>query len=529
MSPQETSDLAHKRAEIGASRRVGGPLLVGALFDGAGLGRLIETLDTRHEFDLRQALSLALTAQLLGPGSKRSVHRLQHHLIRPPHVAEIKYHHLLATLDVLAKHQRHVELARLDHVRRFYDPSGELALIVHDLSSTCFEDDLTRPLRSGRLARRRRRHRPFVLFLVITNSGFPIACRVRRGALADVEALQRMVSPLRADFPISQMTVVADREVFTDAQLKALERLGYQYMLSLRDVPRARARSLLGRAEGQQACLLPDGLKVWPLQETEGDHYLVLHRPDRAEQTLGTLERNLDQTRKRLQQLARHVASGRVRREHTIASHAHRILRDTEAAPFFTFEAKEGEFSFQQDDAMLRQWRSAAGNSIWRARGLEPDDQMLASSGFPLHPVFDALRILTCRLGLRPVRHQNEQRVIGHCILCILAGSLYQSLRHALRAAGVDLSADEALRLCDQVRTAPVILRERTLWPNPRVSTQASQVLRAVGVRNPAAEIKRLVRSLEGMRPPPPVILVLCSGKLSQICLVCRMYLLLRA
>jgi len=527
LSAQEAGELAQALArggaEIGPWLRVGGPLLVEALFDGVALGDLMEALDTRHQFDLSHALLVALTAQLLSPGSQRAVHRFQQDLLPPPGTAEIEYHQLLRTLDVLAKHQRGIERALLDQTRRFYDHGAELDLLLYDLSSTCFEDDLTYLLRGGRVAKRLRRHAPSVLSLAITNNGFPIASDIHRGSLVDVEVLEMIVSSVKADFPIGRITVVADRGVFTEPQLEAVERLGYQYVLSLRDIPAARPHSLLDRAERQEACSLPDGVKVWPVQEARGGCYLLLHMPDRAEQTLGVLERKLEHARNRLQQLARDVDSRRVRRRATIAGHARRILRDAQATPFFAFEAQEGSFTFRESAGVLRQWRRCAGKSVWRAEVIEGNDQKLACSDLPLHAVFDTLPILTAKLGLSPMRHQNEQRLCGHVMASILAYFLHQSLRCALSAADLDLSADEAFRLCDQVRTAPVRLRERTLWSSPTLSTRVRQVLRAVGVENPVARVKGMLEALRSRPSPPRIIAAICSVNVHADGLVLRL------
>ena len=86
-------------------------------------------------------------------------------------------------------------------------------------------------------------------------------------------------------------------------------------------------------------------------------------------------------------------------------------------------------------------------------------------------------------IQIRPIYHQTDHRVQAHIFLAALAFLIHRAIEKKLKAAGLDLSATEALQALRSVRVVDLDLGEAgTKRSVTRGSARASRILAALGI-----------------------------------------------
>ncbi len=86
-------------------------------------------------------------------------------------------------------------------------------------------------------------------------------------------------------------------------------------------------------------------------------------------------------------------------------------------------------------------------------------------------------------IELRPIYHRTDPRVEAHIFIAVLAFLLHRMLEKKLKAAGLDLSATEALQVLRTVRLVEFTLgRGQTKRSVTRGSARAGTILAALGI-----------------------------------------------
>jgi transposase len=86
-------------------------------------------------------------------------------------------------------------------------------------------------------------------------------------------------------------------------------------------------------------------------------------------------------------------------------------------------------------------------------------------------------------IELRPIYHQTDRRVAAHIFVAALAFLLHRAVEKKLKAAGLDLSATEALQALRTVRVVDFTLGTgRTKRSVTRGTARAARILSALGI-----------------------------------------------
>ena len=86
-------------------------------------------------------------------------------------------------------------------------------------------------------------------------------------------------------------------------------------------------------------------------------------------------------------------------------------------------------------------------------------------------------------IDLRPIYHRTDNRVLAHIFVAALAFLLHRAIEKKLKAAGLDLSATEALTALKSLRVVDIDLGHRTTKRSVTRPTQrAAAVLRALAI-----------------------------------------------
>src|SRR5918998_684867 len=236
-----------------STRRIGGPLLFGRLWEETGCGAVIEDLlaGRGFEFAVERAVFATVLHRLFVSGSDRACDRwIEDYAV--PGTDNLALPHLYPAmawlgeeLDAADGGQAHATpfapRCAKDQVEealfaRRRDLFSELSVVFVDTTSLRFEGAGGEGLgRSGHS----KDHRPdlmqLVLCVVIDAEGRPICTEIMPGNTADVRVLLPVVDRLRGRFAIGRVCIVADRGMISAATLEGLEERGLEYILGARE------------------------------------------------------------------------------------------------------------------------------------------------------------------------------------------------------------------------------------------------------------------------------------------------------
>lgn len=447
-----------------------------------------------------QVLFVLVAYRLISPGSEWRLHRewfgrsaLADLLGGDGSLADI--HKLYACHDLLLAHKAAVFAHLVDRWRDLFNASFDV--LLYDLTSTYFESDPPQDEHDKRRYGHSRDRRPdcvqVVIALVVTTEGLPLAYEVLAGNTADKTTLPEFLARIERQYGKARRIWVMDRGIPTEAVLEHMRKSDppVQYLVG---TPKGRLskleKPLLTRPwqqarEGVQVKLLPQ----------PGELYVYAQSRERVAKERAMRRRKLKWLWARLQQLS----SMQLSREQLLmklgAARAHAPsawrLVQVEVDP------SQARFSYRLRRDKLREVRRREGRYLLRTNLTDTDPAKLWEFYLQLVAVEEAFRNLKGDLAVRPIFHQDIERVEAHIFIAFLAYCLHVTLGRRLHALAPGLTARSVLEKFAAVQMIDVHL-----------PTTDGRELLLTRYTQPEPELQLLLRRLKLELPaqPPPRI-----------------------
>lgn len=463
----------------------GGVRLAQQLWEQFGLTELLAGLlrPRRYQFDVVAAIATMVFNRLLAPKSELGLFAWRDRLWWPQFAhAPLELAHLYRALDALIEIKEPLEEALFARLRDLFNL--EVDVVFYDLTSSYFEGDGPPLAAYGYSRDKRPDRRQVLLALACDKHGFPVAHEVLPGNRADVTTVQQLIDALQQRFRLRRIIFVSDSGMVSEANLKALDSAGYEYLVAVR---KQRIRDADRYA--------PEDLSVYEsvchrvrAYMTAGDppgvRYVCCYSEPRAEEERQIRQARLDRGQEALDKLANQVASGRLREAAKIAARAATALQKASAGKYFEYEADDGQFQFRRNEAQGAAEQRLEGRYFLLTNAARFNANDAVEAFFTLQEVERAFREMKDFLRLRPIYHWTDRRVRAHIFVCVLAYLLERSFSHQLRTADVEMSPREGLDWLSRVHVAENKLGEMTLWTVSRPAPKAYEALRATGIRD---------------------------------------------
>ena len=424
---------------------------------------------SRVDIDVLACLRAMVFNRLCEPGSKLGVLRWLDTVALPVNFGFAdglpQHQHLLRAMDVLDEHSAALGTRLATLMRPLIDE--ELSVVFYDLTTVQVSGEavVSDDVRAFGQSKSGHVERQFVLSLVQTAEGLPIAHEVHPGHIAEAKTLLPMIKSLLARYPLKRVVLVADRGLLSVNNLDELTKLqtslasqgrtvSLEYILA---VPAARygefADALRALTGDQQAD------KPWVAQTTWQQRRLVIaHDPAVAarrtqarnttiqelltlgEQWGGKLDAQDAGTRRRGRPLSDSGAKARFCFYHAVkeAHLAHLIKVDLQAQAFsFTIDEDKQRYLELLDGKLLlvTNTDAPAAEVVQRYKSLADIER-----GF---------RVLKSDIEIGPVYHRLPQRIRAHALICFMALILYRVMRMRLTA---NQRAESPSRLLEQLQ-----------------------------------------------------------------------------
>ena len=293
---QGTLDLGLQTAGVN-----GGPLEIVAskashLWDGLCRAYQILGFDTATGGD--EVFRDLVLARIIEPTSKQDSQRV----LAETGVDPVDYRTVTRRLPVIAKPAVRQALSAACAARARLGPAS---LVLYDVSTLYFETDTGDGFREPGFSKERRLDPQITIGLLTDSTGFPLAVEAFEGNKAETATMLPVINAFKAAHQLSDVTVVADAGMISEANQVALQASGLSFILGTRIpfVPDVVARWRQAHP-GQD---IPDGqvfTQPWPATSSEkarGLPDLVVYyqyRHDRARRTLRGIDEQVAKAEK---------------------------------------------------------------------------------------------------------------------------------------------------------------------------------------------------------------------------------------
>jgi hypothetical protein len=496
------SSLREGTLDTVASRRIGGPLVFGRLWEETGCRAVIEGLIGRRafEFPIERAIFATVLHRLMVSGSDRACERwLEAYRIDGAEGLEL--HHLYRAMGWLGEAlkdqsgatrapRRTKDLIEETLFERRRSLFTDLSVVLFDTTSLYFHGAGGQSLgRHGKSKDHRPDLRQVIVGVVLDTEGRPICSEAWPGNATDVKSLLPVVDRLRQRFGITRMCIVADRGMISDETMVELEKRGIDYILGarertdkeVREIVLADAKPMVGltipRARGKETALEVKEVTVgdWG-PSAKPRRYVVCFNPEEARRDQAARAAILDSLQVKLRRGDKELVGN---------------------AGYKRFLATPRAGHFEIDPARVAEDARFDGLYVLRTNATLPT-LSVALAYRQLWRVEQIFRTAKAILETRPIYHQSDAAIVGHLFCSFLALVLRKELDERLDAAGAALEWGDIVRDLDRVEEVSVDQGPKRFVLRTQAPGCAGTVCKAVGVALPP-----LLRQLPAAQPPP--------------------------
>lgn len=373
---------------------------------------------------------------------------------------------LYRAMDVLLSHKKDLG----NHLKKRY---GELfhidyELFLYDMTSTYFEGQcpVNPQARRGYSRDQRSDCKQVTLALVVTKEGLPLFFEIFDGNRRDVTTVEEIVEHVESIYGKTGRVWAMDRGMVSEEVLEWLRARETFYLVGTpKGMLKKFERELLESGWSQVYSDVEVKLAESPDYQKE---VFVLCRSDaRAEKEKAMVRLFSERIEKGLEQLSQSLArKQRPLKDRDKLQRKIGALLKTNSRAARLFEV----IVEQNEKGLHLTWKKKENNDRWSElssgcyllRSNLPANEMTAPelwrSYIGLTQVEESFRIEKQDLGLRPVWHQEKERVQAHIFICFLSLVLQRTFEQGLMAKGLGRSTRQVLQELRGLKSMDVIL-----------------------------------------------------------------------
>jgi transposase len=409
---------------------------------------------SREKTDWEHVLQALVAYRLIDPGSEWRLHR---HWYAQSAMGDLLGEDeplaakdtLYRCLDLLVAHKD----ALSSHLtKRWQDLFGvQFEVLLYDLTSTYFESEPPLDPDDKRKHGYSRDKRPdcvqLVIGLIVTPEGFPLAYEVLAGNTSDKTTLKAFLQKIETQYGKAQRIWVMDRGIPTEAVLQEM-RESQPPVSYLVGTPKGRLSQFNAALVEQEWQAVREGVEV-KLRAQEGELYVLARSRARRHKERAMRRRQLKRLWQRLKDLQQ---MKRLSRDQLLlklgaaksqAPTAWRLVEVWVPSPQEPVNAETFRFALRKE--RLREALRHEGRYLLRTNLREEAPAQLWAFYTQLTHVEEAFKNLKGELAIRPIFHQNLERIEAHIFVAFLAYCLLVTLRQRLRLHAPGLTARAVL------------------------------------------------------------------------------------
>ena len=411
---------------------------------------------SKTEVDVLTCLRLMVFNRLADPGSKLGVLRWLETVALPVGFGVVTEHqHLLRAMDVLDEYSDKLSTRLATLMRPLLDQ--DLSVVFYDLTTVAVtgQTDLDDDVRAYGMAKSGLIERQFMLSLVQTSEGLPIAHEVHPGNTAEAKTLLPMIRGLLARYPLKRVVLIADRGLLSTANIDELGKLQAQLKKDGRDValeyilavPAARYGDFADDLKTLHAA--QNSTQEWCSETTwQSNRLVVAHDPVSAnrrttarDKTIAELVKlgqqcsdKLDEQDESLRAGTKKKSKGRPMSDSGTKARFYHTVKAAHMAHVIKVDLKEELFSYTIDEDKKRYLELLDGKLLL-VTNTKASAAEVVQRYKSLADIERGFRVLKSDIEIGPVYHRLPQRIRAHALICFMALILYRVMRMRLKVA----------------------------------------------------------------------------------------------
>ena len=411
---------------------------------------------SKTEIDVLSCLRLMVFNRLCEPGSKLGLLRWLETVALPIGLEAVADHqHLLRAMDVIDTHSGKLSDRLATLMRPLIDQ--DLSVVFYDLTTVAVtgQTDLEEDVRAYGMAKSGLIERQFMLSLVQTAEGLPIAHAVHPGNTAEAKTLLPMIRDLLTRFPLKRVVLIADRGLLSTANIEELGKLQEQLKKDGRDVAVQYILAVPAQRYGDFAQDLTrlhaaqDNAKEWCSQtQWNSSRLVVAHDPVVAERRTTARDKTIAELLKLGEQAsskldaqdesqksgAKKKGKGRPMSDSGTKARFYHAVKVARMAHVIEVDLKADLFSYSIDEDHKRYLELLDGKLLLVTNTDEAPAQVVQRYK-SLADIERGFRVLKSDIEIGPVFHRLPQRIRAHALVCFLALVLFRVMRMRLKEA----------------------------------------------------------------------------------------------
>jgi transposase len=411
---------------------------------------------SKSEVDVLSCLRLMVMNRLCDPGSKLGVLRWLETVALPAGFGVVSEHqHLLRAMDVIDAHSDKLGERLATLMRPLIDQ--DLSVVFYDLTTVAVtgQSDLEDDVRAYGMAKSGLIERQFMLSLVQTAEGLPIAHEVHPGNTAEAKTLLPMIRGLLARYPLKRVVLIADRGLLSTANIEELGKLQAQLKKDGREVvveyilavPAARYGDFADDLKKLHAA--QSNTQEWCAEtKWQNCRLVVAHDPVSATRRAMKRDKTIAELLKLGQQCSvkldaqdeskrtgkKNKSKGRPMSDSGTKARFYHAVKDAHMAHVIKVDLKADLFSYSIDEDKKRYLELLDGKLLLVTNTSATAAEVVQRYK-SLADIERGFRVLKSDIEIGPVYHRLPQRIRAHALICFLALVLYRVMRMRLKAA----------------------------------------------------------------------------------------------
>lgn len=411
---------------------------------------------SKAQVDVLSCLRLMVFNRLCDPGSKLGVLRWLETVALPTGTGVVSEHqHLLRAMDVLDEHSDKLGNRLATLMRPLIDQ--DLSVVFYDLTTVAVtgQTDLDDDVRAYGLAKSGLIERQFMLSLVQTAEGLPIAHEVHPGNTAEAKTLLPMIRGLLARYPLKRVVLIADRGLLSTANIEELDKLQAQLKKDGRNVA---VEYILAVPAARYGDFAEDLKKLNATQNTgqewcaetrwNDSRLVVAHDPIAAARRTAARDKTMAELLKLGQQCSgkldaqdeskstgkKNKTKGRPMSDSGTKARFYHAVKDAHMAHLIKVDLKAELFSYTVDEDKKRYLELLDGKLLL-VTNTSAAAAEVAQRYKSLADIERGFRVLKSDIEIGPVYHRLPQRIRAHALICFMALILFRVMRMRLKMA----------------------------------------------------------------------------------------------
>jgi transposase len=449
------SDLREEQRIIDGIGEVFGKLYSDLGFDGAITG-------TRRDAKWNSILKTCVMARIANPSSKRRTAAL----LEEDYGIKVALNDIYTMMDHASDHEDEIKKRISRSTLSLFN--DKVDVLFFDVTTLYFESIEVNELKNFGFSKDCKfKEVQVTLALVTTTEGLPITYRVFPGNMHEGHTLIDMVKELKTEYNIDNVLLVADRAMFEEENLQAMETEGVNYIVAakLKRLNKAAKAEIMGDA-GYRADVVTDELHWMKEFDYKSRRLIVSYSTKRARKDRADRLRLVE----RLLKMAK---NGKLKLKDLITNQGTKKYVEVK-----TGEAVINEEKISSDSA----WDGLHG-VITNLEKMPAAEVLGKYRG--LWQIEEAFRINKHDLKMRPIYHFSPHRIRAHLSICFLAYTLAKQATHRMRLQQEAMSFERLRNELLHIQASLVVdkkTKKRYIIPS-HVNPAQNQIYRAFGLK----------------------------------------------